>query len=239
MSILRKLTLVTGLMLLIPLGFWIVDYRWSLNQMQGRSDNTVWIMLTQSGSTPYAYYVSVCLLVWILCITHRYLNWKVVLMICGLSLMGTQLAQISLKQLFAVPRPYVVEMQISGYLQHYDLKIESYYQLKKKQRAQIVRHRAVTADELEVAEYQAKELGYSFPSGHTIFAVSWLLVTMGLLSQICTLTAYVFQVTLILWSGTILYSRVRLGMHYPIDLLVSIIISWLWHRFLFMKIRVY
>ena len=123
------------------------------------------------------------LLILLLYLTRKSYRWQTVVIVCAVSLGTTQAIKSGIKQLVTEPRPYVAQMQTTGYLQSFDLTEKSYYQLKKKERAPIVRDRTAIADEWLVTDYQATELGYSFPSGHTIFAVSWLLLAVGFLAK--------------------------------------------------------
>lgn len=228
------LSLLSALMLCMPCYFWLTDYHWALNQHVGHSDESLfWIVFTQTGSPPYAIITILILLILLLYLTRKSHHWQTVVIVCAVSLGTTQAIKSGIKQLVTEPRPYVAQMQTTGYLQSFDLTEKSYYQLKKKERAPIVRDRTAIADEWLVTDYQATELGYSFPSGHTIFAVSWLLLAVGFLAKNRTAVAWLFQAALTIWAAAILYSRVWLGMHYPIDLFVSILLAWVVHLILF------
>ena len=81
----------------------------------------------------------------------------------------------------------------------------------------------------------AAEVGYSFPSGHTIFAASWLMLTVGFMQLMGNKSsrAKLLVGFMSLWAILMLVSRLRFGMHYPIDLLISIMIAWLIHLGIF------
>ena len=69
----------------------------------------------------------------------------------------------------------------------------------------------------------AKETGFAFPSGHTMFAASWALLGVGLLwPRRRTLTIAI----LLVWATGVMGSRMLLGMHWPRDLVVATLISW-------------
>lgn len=234
MNHLKNLTFASMLMLCIPFGFWLTGYQWSLHDTTDYwLNDTVLIVLTQTASLPYAYVSIVLIMAIIMMLADRWYHWKVLLCLCLLSLLGTQLAQVSLKQLFATPRPYVMAMAQSGQLQQHGLTTSSFYQLPKPSRAKLVQHISAPPNKAPLMEYQATELGYSFPSGHTIFTVSWWLLAVGLLAHSRTAISIMIQAAFMLWAAVVLYSRVRLGVHYPIDLFASIWIAWLWHIFLF------
>jgi phosphatidylglycerophosphatase B len=67
-----------------------------------------------------------------------------------------------------------------------------------------------------------KETGFAFPSGHTMFAASWALL-LGCWPRRRTVTI----VILLVWATGVMGSRLLLGMHWPRDLVVATLISWL------------
>lgn len=73
-------------------------------------------------------------------------------------------------------------------------------------------------------------MGYAFPSGHTIFAATWLMLVVGFvhLLSVRSLTAKVLVSFTSLWAVFMLISRLRFGMHYPIDLFISTLIAFLY-----------
>lgn len=58
----------------------------------------------------------------------------------------------------------------------------------------------------------------------------------GLLFQTRGQAVFFAQFLAILWAGAMLVSRLRLGMHYPIDLFASSLIAWLFHLILFIVV---
>ncbi len=79
------------------------------------------------------------------------------------------------------------------------------------------------------------ETGYSFPSGHSIFAATWLMLAVGF-SQLLGNRSFKAELligAMTIWGVLMLISRVRLGMHYPIDLFVAIISAWIVHLIIF------
>lgn len=218
---LKKLSILTLLMLAIPLVAWAIDWQWALNTNFGHS-SLDWglFVLTETGSTPYALITCVIFMLWLMWLArHRY-SWLLVGFICASSVVGTQIIKEGAKAVFKEPRPFVTQM--------FQSNTEQFYALPKTEQATEVMQFA-QSDNQFVVEHQADELGYSFPSGHTIFAVSWLLVFGGLLFGVRQQAAIFAQIFALSWAALMLISRLRLGMHYPIDLFVSTLIAWAFH----------
>lgn len=222
---LKKLSILTLFMLAIPLVAWAIDWQWALNTNLGHS-SLDWglFVLTETGSTPYALMTCVIFMLWLMWLArHRY-SWLLVGFICASSVIGTQIIKEGAKAVFKEPRPFVTQM--------FQSNTEQFYALPKTEQATEVM-KFVQADNQFVVEHQAGELGYSFPSGHTIFAVSWLLVFGGLLFGVRHQAAIFAQIFALFWAALMLISRLRLGMHYPIDLFVSTLIAWAFHLIAF------
>ncbi|MDO4697077.1 MAG: phosphatase PAP2 family protein [Pasteurellaceae bacterium] len=228
---LKKLSLLTFLMLLVPLTTWAIGWKWTF----GGAEYVLfgvdfWLfLLTETGSTPYALITCVLFMLWLMWLTRKRYSWLLVGFICASSVVGTQIIKEGAKAVFKEPRPFVTEM--------FQGNTEQFYALSKLEQKQAVKTVAVS-DNFAVA-HQVDELGYSFPSGHTIFAVSWLLVFGGFLFGIATQGGYFAQLFAILWAGLMLISRLRLGMHYPIDLFVSTLIAWAFHLLVFIRVVPY
>ena len=231
MNIYVKLFIYALMMLCVPVGFWATGYVWTMQDSIGRfGENGALILLTLSGSMPYAIGTSLLLTIFAVLWTRKQMDWRVVVLLCVLSVGGTQAMKSVIKNMVREPRPFVVQMAQTGYLQTWHVTPDTFYSLPKPQRKEIITESgAGLTDTFSVSSYQATELGYSFPSGHTIFAVSWLLVFVALLHGRRTWQARGFLAILTLWAMAMLYSRVRLGMHYPIDLFVATWLALGWH----------
>lgn len=226
----KKLSTFTFLMLLIPLLTWVTGWKWTFGGTTYHLyDLDFWLfLLTETGSTPYALITCVLFMLWLMWLTRKRYTWFLVGFICASSVVGTQAIKEGAKTIFKEPRPFVMEM--------FPTQTEQFYALPKAEQAQAVlslTEKAHPTDADFITLHQAGELGYSFPSGHTIFAVSWLLVFCGLLFGLSGKTVVLAQTFVSLWAGLMLISRLRLGMHYPIDLFVSTLIAWVFHIIVF------
>ncbi|MGX2957030.1 phosphatase PAP2 family protein [Ursidibacter arcticus] len=218
-------------MLIIPLATWVIGWQWALDTNLQMSDLDFGLfILTETGSTPYALITCVLFMLWLMWLTRKRYSWFLVGFICASSVVGTQIIKEGAKAVFKEPRPFVTQM--------FQTETEGFYALPKvEQEKQVLTFSQ--PDISFVTEHQADELGYSFPSGHTIFAVSWLLVFAGFLFGLNGQAVILTQIFAILWAGLMLISRLRLGMHYPIDLFVSTLISWLFHLIVFVWVIPY
>ncbi|WP_132501139.1 phosphatase PAP2 family protein [Nicoletella semolina] len=211
-------------MLVIPLATWGLSWQWTTALDYQDFDGDFWLfILTETGSVPYALITCVVFMLWIMWLVRKHYSWLLVGVMCASSVVGTQLIKEGAKAIFKEPRPFVSEIFIN--------QSEAFYRLSKtEQREALIENYPLPHF---VAHHQAKELGYSFPSGHTIFAVSWLLLFGGFLAGLRGKAVVFAQIFAIVWSGLMLISRLRLGMHYPIDLLASTLISWGFHLVFF------
>lgn len=224
----NKLTFYTVLMLLVPLAAWLSGWYWAGDDdLIPMLDYPLWL-ITESGSAPYALVPCVVLMLWLMRLARKRYSWLLIGAICAGSVIGTQAIKTVAKFGFAEPRPYVVAMMNDN--------TEQFYELTRDQRAELVYIHYEDSDHPLIVEHRANETGYSFPSGHTIFAVSWLLVFAGLLFGVEGRAATIALGVMTVWAILMLISRLRLGMHYPIDLFVSTLIAWIFHLVLFIWI---
>lgn len=224
----KRLSFYTFLMLLVPLAAWVTGWQWlSDNDFIAVLDYPLWF-ITETGSAPYALIPCVLLMLWLMKLARKRYSWLLIGAICAGSVIGTQAIKTVAKFGFAEPRPYVVQMMGE--------QTEQFYELTRPQRAELVTEYYKNSDYPLIVKHRMNETGYSFPSGHTIFAVSWLLVFAGLLHGMQGQAVTFAKMFAISWALLMLISRLRLGMHYPIDLFVSTLIAWLFHSVLFVWI---
>lgn len=221
----KKFSLYTLAMLLIPVVTWLANWHWSLAIQYAEFDFDYFLyLITETGSVPYAIITCVVfalLLAWV--VRKRY-SLIFVITVCVASMVATQAIKTAMKSSFQEPRPFVSAL--------FQEKTDDFYQLTREQRGLAVREK-IGANQNFVTTHQAKEVGYSFPSGHTIFAVSWLLLVVGFCRNMrgqAVVFAHFFAIS---WAALMLISRLRLGMHYPIDLFTSSLIAFLTNLALF------
>ncbi len=226
----NKLSFYTALMLCIPLFVWVTGWHWVNDAHLISGFDTFMYFLTESGSVPYALITCVVFMLWLMKLAAKRYSWILVGAICATSVIGTQAIKTVAKNVFAEPRPYVVQM-MGG-----EVQAEQFYELSRDERAVLVAQYYQNHNFPLVVKHREGETGYSFPSGHTIFAVSWLLLFAGLLIGIRSQAVVFAQGFALVWAALMLISRLRFGMHYPIDLFISTLIAWMFHCVLFVWI---
>ncbi|MGI2183528.1 phosphatase PAP2 family protein [Shewanella oncorhynchi] len=181
--------------------------------------------ITMTGTAPYG----VATVLFVLAIAYRHMP-KPLFISLFFAISLSQVISLglshTLKSYFKEPRPNLVFLAEQALPKHEPLSLDAFYQLDKQSRSKTI---ANALDGLIAAEPALKldsrihqhwedEIGYSFPSGHTIFAV-----TLVLTASYYLLLAGLPSLVMALWSWGFLMglSRMLLGMHWPQDVLFS------------------
>lgn len=221
----KRLSLYTFLLCLVPFFVWGFSYQWHGNGQLMAFDHFLYF-LTETGSSPYALITCAlfALIFGIFFKTRK--QWILGVIIMAFAVIATQVVKTGLKATFAEPRPYIAYV-----VEHTGITTEQFYQESKEEQANRVEAFFVPQGDTPtwLVNHYKHEVGYSFPSGHTIFAATWLLLAVGFreLTGTRTFKTNLLIGVLTLWSILMLISRVRLGMHYPIDLLVATLAAWI------------
>ncbi|MDD0822863.1 phosphatase PAP2 family protein [Mannheimia sp. AT1] len=222
----KKFSFYTFIMLLIPITTWMISWQWASDTPSSAIGVDYFLfLLTETGSVPYAAITCVIFSLILAAVVRKHYSPILVILVCVISMVSTQAVKSGLKSLFEEPRPFVAAM--------FPQQTESFYQLSRSERSAAVFEKIEDKEHFLTAHH-VKEVGFSFPSGHTIFAVSWLLLFAGFCMNVRTQAAIFLQIFATLWAALMLISRLRLGMHYPIDLFVSSLIAWFMHLVIFL-----
>ncbi|WP_386696647.1 phosphatase PAP2 family protein [Lonepinella sp. MS14436] len=232
---LRRLSLYTFLLCFVPFFTWIFSWQWHGDSHLTSFDYFLY-WLTETGSVPYAVISCGVLSLCFLPIFSSKSKWISAVIIMAISMLITQGIKTAAKTVFAEPRPYA-----SALAEQSGVTTDYFYDQTREQRAMIVSQFYANKAEVPtwLVHHRENETGYSFPSGHTIFAASWLLLAVGFTQIVgrCRMSSKILVLGILLWSVLMLVSRLRLGMHHPIDLLISTLIAWLVHLPLFFYIE--
>lgn len=222
-SLFLNLTTIFICLLLIPIIAWLVGWVWVPVQNYHFIDLVLFI-ITESGSAPYfAMITSLILSIWLSmrCKLLQH-HWVIIFLSVFLLQGSTQILKSGIKTLWEEPRPYM------SYVVDQGVELDSFYKLNRQSRGVVIE--TVLQDDVITPKWLLshwqKETGFSFPSGHTIFAVMWAFIIVGFLTRERDPKTHVAMIVMTLWAGLMMISRLRLGMHFPIDLFTSTVIAY-------------
>lgn len=220
-KIAQRTTFGALLLLLMPAAFWLTNWQWQPNETPASVLKFFFIM-TETVTRPWGILTSVLLSSWVLwCLRFRLKPAVLLLIIMNGAILTGQYTKSWIKEQVQEPRPFVLWLE-----KQHGVDETAFYQLKRQQRGEMVSSLLARDTQLPdwLKSHWAFETGFAFPSGHTLFAVSWALLAIGLLwprRHIKTV------VVLFIWAGMVMESRLLLGMHWPQDLAVATLIAWL------------
>lgn len=205
-------------LLIMPLVVLLSDWTWTPDE-----DNPVLRPLfwaTETASSPWGAITSVILALWFVWRLQLPLKKGIALIIIlAIAIIGGQVVKSIVKETVEEPRPFVLWME-----HEFHIDDRAFYSQPRKERARIVAHHLEGQDSVPpwLSKHWERETGYSFPSGHTLFTATWALLGIGMLVPH---RRYISATVLMLWAITVAGSRLLLGMHWPEDLIVSILLS--------------
>ncbi|PPI86787.1 phosphatidylglycerophosphatase B [Candidatus Pantoea edessiphila] len=219
-KIFRHTTLGMLLLLVVPLIFWLSDWHWH----PYKSAITLkWIFLImETVTSPWVILTNLILNTWIFKCLHS--KAKILLKlfcIINIIIIAGQQIKSFVKCKSQEPRPYIIWLE-----HHYGLNIHNFYLLKNKERSEIVSNLLNSNQILPVwlKRHWIHETGYSLPSGHTMFASSWALLTISLLWPY---RCYKTIAIIFIWAYFVSISRMLFGMHWIQDLILANILAWM------------
>lgn len=220
LSIAKRITLGAGLLLMMPLLVWISGWQWEPRADSFWLKGMFWI--TETVTQPWGIITHMILCAWLLwCLRYRLRAAVMLFAILGATILVGQGLKSWIKDSVQEPRPFVIWLEKTRYV-----PVGEFYNLKRKDREHLVKNQLQHETSIPgwLRKHWQKETGFAFPSGHTLFAASWALLGVGLLwPRRRTVTLAI----LLLWANGVMASRMLLGMHWPRDLVVATLISWL------------
>ncbi|QFU25161.1 phosphatase PAP2 family protein [Shewanella eurypsychrophilus] len=176
--------------------------------------------ITSTGTAPYG----VASVLLILLLSYRRLErarFFSLFLAISLSMCTTLGLNHYLKPFFNEARPNAVWLD-----QHYLLNTDSFYTLSKAERKELM---MTAVNQIEFADTELTlaplvkqhwqhEIGFAFPSGHTLFAITLTMVA----SYYLLIAGNIWIPSLLFgWSIAMGFSRMLLGMHWTQDVLAS------------------
>lgn len=208
----------TMLLLIPPVVIFALGWQWQPTEHPFGGISTLWI--ADSAARPWgvvSVMVGLVLLYFTLKLTRASFIQLAIILVVTLSI--GQLIKVVVKNTVKEPRPYVV--WISNNLH---ITPDYFYQIPRAEREQLL-HDGL-ANSTQIPAWQLKhwraETGYSFPSGHSLFAATLALFVFVLFM----LRRHYFLALLgVLWGVDVTVGRIVLGMHWASDVIVGILIS--------------
>ncbi|TCW16254.1 phosphatidylglycerophosphatase B [Raoultella sp. BIGb0138] len=220
LSIARRTAIAAALLIVMPAAVWTSGWKWQPGLQEGWLTLLYWI--TESVTQPWGIITHALLCGWFLwCLRFRLRAAVVLFMILAAAILLGQGIKSWIKGQMQEPRPFVVWLEKTQ-----QVPVDQFYALKRKERAKLVHEQLAQEREIPkfLRKHWQKETGFAFPSGHTMFAASWALLGVGLLWP---RRRWLTMAALLTWATAVMGSRLALGMHWPQDLIVATLISWL------------
>ncbi|ECO0972415.1 phosphatidylglycerophosphatase B [Salmonella enterica subsp. enterica serovar Newport] len=220
LSIARRTAAGAALLLIMPLAVWVSGWQWQPGHQVWWLKTLFWI--TETVTKPWGVITHVILCGWFLwCLRFRLRAAIMLFAILGGAIIVGQGVKSWVKERVQEPRPFVVWLEKTHHI-----PVDEFYTLKRTERGHLVKEQLAGQQNIPVflRQHWQKETGFAFPSGHTMFAASWALLAVGLLWPRRRTFIIAF---LLVWATGVMGSRLLLGMHWPRDLVVATLISWL------------
>jgi phosphatidylglycerophosphatase B len=204
------------------------------------SDTAAWTQL------PYLCVVALIVLISRACLSNRrrMLEAGIVVAAMLIVLVGNALINENItKPIFGIARPNIVALTESGALGADIPDADVFYAIgDKAARRLVLKERLPTVQEPALTErvraHWIHETGYAFPSGHSTAAVTFacMFAAQGLL-WLGGWRRRVTMVVLPIWAVCVVYSRILLGVHTPVDVVAGTLIGFCWGLLAFGAIR--
>lgn len=219
--VIKKTIVPLILFLIIPLSVITVNWQWQPTSINDTSKYLFWV--TETASFPWAIITSgLFFLLFYLKLVNKTKKTLLLLWLVLVStISGGQVVKSIIKQQTAKARPYVLWLD-----KEFNLNEQQFYSQTRSERRADVEKLLTNSTIIPkwLSNHWQNETGYAFPSGHTLFAVTWTFLAIMLLG----FKRHFFIVSIVtIWSLLIETSRLLLGMHSAYDLILGIMLAWL------------
>lgn len=219
LQIAKRTTLGLIVLLAMPVSVWVCGWKWQ----PGDSDNVLKALfaMTETVTAPWGILTCLILGCWFLwCLRFRIKATIILFIILMATVLVGQTIKSTIKGWVQEPRPFVLWLE-----SEHGVDAQAFYALKRAERSNLVTEQLLHETRIPqwLKSHWAFETGFAFPSGHTMFAATWALLAFGLLLP---RRHYVSTALITVWAIGVMGSRLVLGMHWPVDLIVASLISW-------------
>jgi len=220
LNIIKRATFGAFLLMILPVTVLLCDWFWQPNGYQLYLHVGYWI--TETAGFPWAVLSCAVLalyFIWLLKLSAK----KAILLtsILAAAILSGQIVKSTIKESVEKSRPFVIWLE-----KEYHIDDADFYRLSRTERASVIKEELTNDARIPawLQQHWENETGYAFPSGHMLFATSWALITIVLLWPG---HHYLSIVLLMSWAVIVGGSRLILGMHWPLDLILATILSYI------------
>ncbi|OCL84531.1 phosphatase PAP2 family protein [Arcobacter porcinus] len=217
---LKRVLTIFLLLILVPIFFYLIDFKYSTN-INDYFDFYFFLLITGIASVPFTILTSIFFTAILLFVYKSDVKNMIILAIfVNLIVLSSQAFVFFTKLIIKEPRPYIEVLVEKNYIK----SSKDFYSLNKRNRVELINNMDLESINIPFwqKEHLKHEVGYSFPSGHTVFIATWtILLFCFLLEKRRYFLASLFYIL----AFSIELSRLLLGMHFWQDLFASVCIS--------------
>lgn len=220
LSVIKQSLITLAIFLVTPIVIIAINWQWQPESLNNTSEYLFW--LTETAGKPWAVLTCVFFVIAFMIILQikSKMQFIKLLLIFIIAIGLGQLIKSVIKNYTADSRPYVLWIE-----QNYQIDDDYFYSLPRNERQEIIKMHVYHSPQIPnwLYKHWRNETGYSFPSGHALFAATWAFLALLLLNL---KRHYICSSLVIAWAILIEISRIALGMHRPIDVIVGSAIAW-------------
>lgn len=220
LKLIPKTLVMLAIFLVTPVVVLALNWQWEPESLNRSSE--FFFRMTLAAGMPIAVIMCVFFtLVFARCLKIQTKKQFIkLLIILAIAILSGQVFKSVIKNLTADSRPFVLWIEKT-----YNVDDEYFYSLPRSERREIIKQYIHNSPEIPKWLYHhwCSETGYTFPSGHTLFATTWAFLALVLLN----FRRYPVVISIIVaWAILIEISRLALGMHHPIDVICGAFLAW-------------